>query len=102
MEETTVTALQLRQQEVAQYEANIQMYTAIANALPSEWPEHLAHLKSSANRHEAVAVIEDLEDVALLSDLWAHDSAKAAIRAEMVELAKAKAILTVLEAQAQA
>jgi hypothetical protein len=85
-----------RQEEVAQYEANIALYTNIANALPSEWPAHLAHLKGAKNKHEAIAEIENLDDVALVSDLWAHDDAQAAIRSETVELHKSKAILNAI------
>jgi hypothetical protein len=95
-----LTPLEARRLEVAQYEQNIAMYTAIANSLPSEWPEHLAHLKGSANQHADIATLEDLDDVQLVGDLWAHDQAKAAIRAETIEKRKAEAILAFLEAQA--
>lgn len=88
-----LTPIQARQAEVAQYEANIALYTAIAGALPSEWPEHLAHLKGSTDRHNAIAEISDLKDVALVGDLWAHDDAENAIRSETIEMRKAKAIL---------
>jgi hypothetical protein len=94
-----MTPLESRRQEVAQYEANIAMYTAIANSLPSEWPEHLIQLKGSSNQHAEIATLESLDEVELVSDLWAHDSAKAAIRAETVEKRKAEAILAFLEAQ---
>lgn len=86
-----------REAEVAQYQQNIELYQAIANGLPSEWPAHLAHLKGHANPHEAIASIEDLDDVALVSKLWAHDQAVARIRTEMVEKAKSEAILTALK-----
>lgn len=90
---TEITAVEARQAEVAQYEANIALYTAIAGALPGEWPEHLAHLKGSTDRHVAIAAIADLADVELVGDLWAHDDAEAAIRSETIELRKAQAIL---------
>lgn len=94
------TALELRQAEVAEYESSIALYTAIANSLPSEWPDRLVHLKGIADKHTAIADISDLSDVELVSDLWAHDDAQAAIRANYVEKRKAEAILTVLQAQA--
>lgn len=94
------TPLQARQAEVAQYQANIAMYEAIAAATPSEWPDHLAHLKTATDKHSAIAGVTDLDDVVLVGDLWAHDAAQAAIRAETVELRKSIAILNVLEAQA--
>lgn len=71
----------------------------MASALPSEWPDHLVQYKGRTDRHEAIAEIEDLDDVALVSDLWAHDQAVAAVRAETVEMRKAQAILTALQAQ---
>lgn len=97
--ETQITPLEARRAEVAQYEANIAMYTAIANGLPSEWPAHLAHLKGSTNQHADIAGIENLDDVQLVGDLWAYDQAQAAIRAETIEKRKAEAILAFLEAQ---
>lgn len=87
-----------REAEVAQYEANIALYTAIASALPSEWPSHLLQFKGSTDKHGDIAKVSDLADVELLSDLWAHDDAQAAIRAETVEKRKAEAILAALKA----
>lgn len=97
---TELTPLQARIAEVAEYEANIAMYTAIANSLPSEWPTRLEHLKGSTDKHNAIAGITDLADVELVSDLWAHDDAQAAIRANFVEKRKAEAILAVMQANA--
>lgn len=94
-----LSPLEARRAEVAQYEQNIVLYTAIADATPSEWPEHLAHLKNATDRHAAIATVTDLADVELVGDLWAHDAAQAALRAETIELRKSRAILAVLEAQ---
>ena len=94
-----ITPLESRRLEVAQYEQNIAMYKAIASSLPGEWPQRLIHLKGSSNQHADIATLEDLEDVELVSDLWAHDQATAAIRAETVEKRKAEAILAFLETQ---
>jgi hypothetical protein len=91
------TPVEYRQEEVAQYQANIDLYTSIEAALPSEWPAHLAHLKGSKNKHSDIAGVEDLNDVLLVSDLWAHDDAVAAIRSETVEMRKAKAILDAIK-----
>jgi uncharacterized membrane protein len=96
----TPTPLELRQAEVDQYTANIAMYQSMLASLPTEYPEHLAQFKGVKNKHEVIAQIEDLNDVELLSKLWAADDCKAAIRAEMVERSKAQAILDVLKAQA--
>jgi len=95
-ENTTTNALQARMDEVNQYEANIAMYKAIAASLPSVWPEHLAHLKGSKNHHQAISEIQSLDDVELVGKLWAHDAAESAIRTEMIEKAKAQAILSAL------
>jgi hypothetical protein len=95
---TEKTPVQIRQEEVNQYQANIDMYTVIAAGLPSEWPERLVHLKGEKNQHEAIAKIEDLADVVLVGQLWAYEAAKASIRSEMVEKAKAEAILNALKA----
>jgi len=102
MSETPIelTQLELRQAEVAQYQQNIAMYEAIAAGLPSEYPEHLAQYKSRKDQHAAIADIEDMADVELLSDLWTYDSAKASVRSETVEMRKAIAIMNVLENQA--
>jgi hypothetical protein len=94
-----LTPLEARRLEVAQYQQNIAMYTAIAASLPSEWPEHLIQFKGSSNQHADIATLEDLDDVQLVGDLWAHDQAQAAIRAETIEKRKAEAILAFLEAQ---
>lgn len=96
---TEMTHLEMRQQEVAQYEANIAMYKTIIQSLPSEWPEHLLQYRNTDNKHKTSAEISDLDDVALVSQLWYADECKAAIRSETVEMTKAKAILAVLEIQ---
>jgi hypothetical protein len=94
--ETTFDPIQARQDEVDQYEKNIELFTSIAAGLPSEWPSHLEHLKNEKSQHDAIAKVEDLADVALVAQLWAYESAQASIRSEMVEKAKAEAILNAL------
>jgi hypothetical protein len=97
-ENTQITPLEARQAEVAQYEKNIELFTSIAAGLPSEWPTHLEHLKNEKNQHEAIAKIQNLADVELVGKLWAFESAQASIRSEMVEKAKAEAILKAMQA----
>jgi hypothetical protein len=92
------TPLELRQDEVNQYQKNIELYTSIAAGLPSEWPSHLEHLKGEKNQHEAISKIENLADVLLVGNLWAYESAQASIRSEMIEKAKAEAILKAMKA----
>jgi len=93
-----LTEIEMRQLEVADYQAAINLYTAIAATLPSEYPSHLAEHKGASDKHAVIATIEDLADVELLSDLWAYDDAQAAIRANTVEKRKAEAILAALQA----
>lgn len=100
MTDTPMTPLQARQSEVAQYEANIAMYTAIIATLPTEWPTRLLDYRNSSDKHAAIASVHDMEDVELLSNLWYADQCYSAIRSETVEMSKAKAILNVLQAMA--
>jgi hypothetical protein len=94
--ETPFDPVQSRQDEVAQYDQSIAMYQSVASGLPSEWPAHLVQFKGRTDTHAAIAEIEDLDDVQVVCDLWAHDQAQAAIRSNMVERAKAQAILNAM------
>jgi len=96
-EETQVTPLQARIAEVAQYEANIALYTTILQTLPTEWPERLLQHRGSKSQHDTIANIESA-DVELLSKLWYADDCAKGIKTETLELTKARAILNVLQA----
>jgi len=98
--EQQTAAIEARRAEVEQYQANIDTFTSILGTLPSELPERLQGLRSRTDRHAAAAEVEDLEDVALLSDVWFYDELKGRVRSETVEMRKAAAILAALEAQA--
>jgi len=91
-----LTPLELRQAEVAQYEANIALYNDILNNLPTTWPAHLEKYRGSKNEHVDVASVDNLDDVELLGKLWYADTIKKAIRTEIIEMTKAKEILKVL------
>lgn len=97
--ETQFSAVELRQQEVAQYDANIVMYQTMLQGLPSEWPERLLQYKNVTERHKVIGEIENLDDVELVSDLWTHDDCVKAIRTETLEKRKSQAILSALQAQ---
>lgn len=99
MSEQPFDPIASRQDEVTKYDEAITLYQGVAATLPSEWPAHLVQFKGRTDTHAAIAEIDDLDDVALVSQLWAHDQAQAAIRSNMVERAKAQAILTALQAQ---
>jgi hypothetical protein len=98
MTEETITPIQLRRQEVAQYQANIAMFEAIYANLPHEWPKHLEKYRGAKHQHEVADQLENMEDVALLSRLWYADECHKAIRSETVEMTKAASILAALEA----
>ena len=100
MTEPTITALEARRAEVAQYDANIAMYQSILATLPTDWPAHLEQYRGVKDEHEAAAKIDDMDDVVLLSQLLYADTCRKAIRAETLERTKAASILAVLEAQA--
>jgi hypothetical protein len=101
MSETSIEPIDpvtLRAAEVAEYDAAISMYQKVASDLPSEWPAHLVQYKGRTDTHTTIAEIENLDDVQLVCDLWAHDQAQAAIRSNMVERAKSQAILNAMQA----
>jgi hypothetical protein len=97
MTEETMTPLQARVVEVTQYQVNIAMYTSMLANLPTVWPTHLEKYKGTTDKHKVIGEIENLDDVTLLSDLWAADDCRKAIRTETLEMRKAQAILTVLQ-----
>jgi hypothetical protein len=98
MTDAVITPLQARIDEVAQYETNIAMYKVMLAALPTEWPTRLLQYKDVTNKHEVIGKIQDLDDVELLSDLWAADDCVRAIRTETLEKRKSEAILVALKA----
>lgn len=91
------TPLESRRQEVAQYQNNIDTYTTILETLSTSLPPHLESYRNRSDKHPAIAEIEDLNDVAILSNVWFAEELRGRIRSEMLEQAKAKAILSVLE-----
>jgi hypothetical protein len=97
MTEQSPTPLEARIAEVAQYQANIAMYTSMLANLPTEYPTHLVQYKGTRDKHTVIGEIENLNDVTLLSDLWAADDCRKAIRTETLEMRKAQAILAVLQ-----
>ena len=97
--EQLVQMIQSRAEEVEQYQNNIDMFFIIAYGLPSELPPHLEQYRNRTDRHQAAAEIMNVDDLQTLSDVWMHDEMQARIRSEMVEMRKAMAIKTALEAQ---
>ena len=97
MTESTITALEARIAEVAQYQKNIDTYTSMLANLPTVWPAHLEKYKGTIDKHSIIGEVENLDDVALLSDLWTADDCRKAIRTETLEMRKAQAILAVMQ-----
>ena len=96
-DQTQVTPLEARIAEVAQYEANILLYTTMLASLPTKWPAHLTQFKDAKDKHSVIGKISDLNDVELVADLWMADDCVKAIRTETLEKRKAEAILKVIE-----
>lgn len=93
-----LSPIEIREKEVAQYQANIEMYSAILTGLPKEWPAHLLQYRDATDKHKTASEVSDLDDVSLLSQLWYADECYKAIRSETVEKTKAEAILAALQA----
>ena len=93
------SAIQTREAEVAQYQQNIVMYQAILATLPAEWPANLISHKGASSQHDAIAGIEDMADVELISRLWYADDCRKLIRTETLEMTKSNAILQALKSQ---
>ncbi len=92
-----LTPLEARVAEVAQYQANITLYTQMLANLPTAYPAHLLQYKGATDKHATIGTILDLADVELLSDLWTADDCVKSIRTETLEMRKAQAILTTLK-----
>jgi DNA integrity scanning protein DisA with diadenylate cyclase activity len=97
-EVTPETLIEMRQTEVAEYQRNIDTFTAILQTLSPTLPEHLEPYRNRTDKHVAIAEIANLDDVATLSDVWHYAELSARIRTELLEQRKSQAILTYLEA----
>lgn len=86
-----------REEEVAQYDANISLYETILAGLPTSWPKRLEQFKGRTDQHQAITEC-DADDVELLSQLIYAEQVARTIRAEKLERTKAAAILAALKA----
>lgn len=91
--------VQMRRDEVAAYDANIAIFKDILKGLPQEWPTHLAQFSGRKDHHAAIAEVDDIDDVELVSKLLYMEQLKTQIRTEIVERTKAASILAALEAK---
>jgi len=95
MSELEPTALEARQIEVDTYSANIDNYNKLLAILDGNWDADLAHLKGVESQEAARACPMDrLERLAVLQQF---DQVTNLLKTEIVERAKAAAILAVLK-----
>ena len=95
MEEIQLTPLEARQMEVDSYSANVANYQALLATLDGDWDSDLVHLKGVESQEAArQCPMERLERLAVLQQF---DQATNLLKTEIVERAKAAAILAVLK-----
>ena len=95
-EETTpqITAKQAREIEVASYAANITTYQALLATLDGNWDADLIHLKDMEPQEAARQC--SMDRLARLAVLQQHDQVTKLLKTEIVEGAKAAAILAIM------
>ena len=92
--ETQLTPKQVRQKEVDGYNRNIVTYTALLATLDGEWDTDLIHLKDLEPQEAArQCPMTRLQRLAVLQQ---HDQVTKLLKTEIVEGAKAKAILDIM------
>jgi len=94
-EEIQLTPLQARQLEVDSYSANIATYEALIATLDGDWDADLVHLKGIEGQEAArQCPMDRLERLAVLQQF---DQVTNLLKTEIVERAKATAILAILQ-----
>jgi hypothetical protein len=92
--ENEVTAKQSRQAEVDAYSFNVSNYQTLLAKLDGEWDKDLVHLKNvEAQEAARQCPMDRLERLAVLQQF---DQVTNLLKTEIVERAKAKAILDIL------
>ena len=97
MTEQTAVALtpkEARQMEVDGYKANIATYNTLLATLDGEWDEDLVHLKKIESQEAARQCPQDR--LLRLAVLQQFDQVTNLLKTEIVECAKAEAILNIL------
>ena len=89
-----LTPKQARQQEVDIYKANIATYTTLLTKLDGEWDADLIHLKGVEAQEAARQCPQDR--LLRLAVLQQFDQVTNLLKTEIVECAKAEAILKVI------
>ena len=95
MTEVQLTPLEVRQLEVDTYSANVANYQALLATLDGDWDADLVHLKGVEGQEAArQCPMDRLERLAVLQQ---YDQVTNLLKTEIVERAKAAAILAVLK-----
>jgi hypothetical protein len=92
--ETQLTPKQVRQTEVASYETNIATYKTLLATLDGNWDADLVHLKDIEAQEAARQC--PMDKLARLAVLQQFDQVTNLLKTEIVECAKAQAILDIL------
>lgn len=92
--EPQLTAKEVRQLEVDSYQANIATYQALLATLDGDWDADLAHLKDLEGQEAARQC--PMDKLARLAVLQQFDQVTNLLKTEIVECAKAQAILDIL------
>jgi hypothetical protein len=94
IEEIKLTPKQVRQSEVALYQDNIATYDKLLKTLDGNWDADLIHLKGLESQEAARQC--PMDKLARLAVLQQFDQVTNLLKTEIVECAKAKAILDIL------
>ena len=89
------TPREIRQKEVTAYETNIKIYEKLLSTLDGDWDDDLIHLKGI--EAQAAARQCPMDRLARLAVLQQFEQVSNLLKTEIVEHAKAKAILDILE-----
>jgi hypothetical protein len=94
-EQTELTAKEVRQLEVDSYEANIAVYQTLLSTLDGNWDADLVHLKNIEVQEAARQC--PMDKLARLAVLQQYDQVTNLLKTEIVECAKAQAILNIMQ-----
>lgn len=94
-EQTELTAKELRQLEIDSYQANIAVYTTLLSTLDGNWDADLVHLKNIEGQEAARQC--PMDKLARLAVLQQYDQVTNLLKTEIVECAKAQAILNIMQ-----
>ena len=93
-------AIEMREQEVYQYQTNINNYTAmLAACITDPWPQRLIPYRGMGRDQLAQAIADD-DDLDLASQLAFRDELRFRIRSEKMECSKSKMMLATAVASA--